>query len=218
VQNPLWSRSVPRTVRVPNDYTEVVLKEVEADEDRNSWWVPKSKQHTIFELAFMKFVNGNLNYFDLRNMVIHANDPFPYWNPAFPNTRKVCEDLKVELNQMGPLGRMCVWKVPPKAYLEPHTDNYLYHRMITRWVYFLNLDSSSTLVRFGDEHISSNKGTLVELQPFYEKHEFRNEATTDWFFLVFDTWDMEWLSRVTRPNNDLLYQKDPKRVVYQSKH
>lgn len=205
------------------DHCDTILAEVATDELIHEWWVPKANTHTIFEQALMKFVNGNLDYTDLRNMVIHAHDPNPYWNKAFINTRGVCEKLANQLSllfpgDIGPFGRMCVWKVPPGHCIEPHTDNYKYHKAIRRWLLFLNLDDSQTYVQFGDDVIRATKGALAELRPAEQQHELANTTSDQfWYFLVFDTWKPSKLSEI--PTADLDdWAKNPKRKVYMSEH
>jgi len=195
----------------------VILREIHADADKGEWWIPKSDMHTIFEHAKMKFVNGNLNYIDLRNMVVHANDKNPYWNPAFDKTRVICGALKRKLNETGPLGRMCIWCIPPKSCIEPHTDNYDYHRMISRWILFLTHSPTDTQVMFDGVVQASDIGNIVRLQPFYQRHSFENHSETPWYFFAFDTWDKGKLTSLSDPQ-DHLYAKSPKRVMYQSKH
>ncbi len=194
----------------------VVLQEIYADEGKGEWWIPRSDSHTIFEQARLKFVNGNLNYIDLRNMVIHAKDKTPYWNPAFAKTRVVCDVLRRRLGESGPLGRMCIWCVPPRSRIEPHTDNYDYHRMISRWILFLTSNSDTKAI-FDNSAQPTDNATILKLQPFYQKHEFANNSDKPWYFFAFDTWDPQKLTQLVRPD-DSLYEKDPRRVVYQSKH
>lgn len=207
----------PRVALRDCDGASQVLKEILQDEGKSEWWLPKSDMHTIFEQARMKFVNGNLNYFDLRNMVVHAQDKSPYWNPAFARTREVCSGLKHSLQEYGPVGRMCVWCVPPRSRIEPHTDNYDYHRMVSRWILFLTHSSADTQVFFDKEVQPSETGNVVRLQPFYQRHSFENHSDKPWYFFAFDTWDPQKLKKLIR-DDDLAYVKDPKRVVYQSKH
>lgn len=211
-----------RAVHYYPQYTEQVLKEIAADEaDPRGWWHPKSlpsNDHKIFDRALMKFLNGNLNYSDLKNVVIHANDPDPYWNAAYPNTIQLCRDFKALLNEPGPFGRMCLWKIVPGHDIALHTDNFRYHGHITRWVYFLNLNDSVTEVTFAGERIRSSAGYLVELQPKLEAHFFKNNSDQDWYFLVFDTWDVEALKALTPEDGYKDYQKDPRRLVYVSHH
>lgn len=195
----------------------VILKEIQDDEGKGEWWTPRSDMHTIFEQARMKFVNGNLNYIDLRNMVIHANDKNPYWNPAFQSTRVVCGALRRKLNESGPLGRMCLWCVPPRAQIEPHTDNYEYHRMVSRWILFLTHSPENTTVLFDNQEQPSALGNIVRLQPFYQRHSFENRSDEPWYFFAFDTWDTAKLKKLVRPD-DHLYEKSPQRIMYQSKH
>jgi hypothetical protein len=173
--------------------------------------------HTIFEQAKMKFVNGNLNYIDLRNMVVHANDKHPYWNPAFDKTRIMCDALRRRLNENGPLGRMCIWCIPPRSSIEPHTDNYDYHRMISRWILFLTHSPTDTQVMFDGVVQASDVGSIIRLQPFYQRHSFENHSETPWYFFAFDTWDKNKLANLT-VTEDHLYAKSPRRVMYQSKH
>lgn len=204
-------------------YTQIVLDEIARDEQGpKNWWHPKSppgNNHKIFDLALMKFVNGNLNYPDLKNMLLHARDPNPWYNPAYRATLQVCKALKSLIEEAGPFGRMCLWRVESGKYIAPHTDNYFYHRYINRWLYFLNLTSEQTEVVFADEKIDAGAGQLVELQPFNERHSLKNCSEKVWYFLVFDTWDLDDLRRVTAENLNLArYEKDPERVVYMSPH
>ena len=46
------------------DDADIVLEEILADTGVHGYYWPTSDIHTIFEKAYMKFLNGNLNYFN----------------------------------------------------------------------------------------------------------------------------------------------------------
>lgn len=170
----------------------VVLGELE--NDPSDWWLPKSTSHDIFERAWMKFVSGNLNYFDFNNMLnLAEEDPR---NPAYTRTYRVCEALRASLrfslnHAYGPFGRMNLWKVPPKAFIKPHRDDFQYHRCITRFVVSLNLTKKDTEVVIDKTAVPLDACGMFQFLPATQEHSFKNNSTVDWFFLAFDLWDFE---------------------------
>jgi hypothetical protein len=48
------------------NWADRIAAEIAADDAINEWFWPKSSSHEIFEQAWMKFVNRNLNYFSFQ--------------------------------------------------------------------------------------------------------------------------------------------------------
>lgn len=169
-----------------------VLNEI-ALNHREQWWLPKSDKHDIFERAWMKFVSGNLNYFDFNNMLnLAEEDPR---NPAFKDTYKVCEELKAVLENMngpyGPFGRMNLWKVPGYAFIKPHKDDFPYHRCITRFIVSLNHAPNEVEVFIDSTKVEMGRCSMFQFLPATQEHAFKNLTEPDWYFLAFDLWDLE---------------------------
>lgn len=200
----------------PEDHTRDLRREILLDH-ANEWWVPKSSNHDVFERALMKFLNGNLNYFDFQNMLHHAVDKNPKRNPAFKKMYDFCEYTRTLTGHQGTFGRMNVWCVPPGMFIKPHRDMFTYHYNITRWIYFLNLGVEDTEVKVGGIDFKVSAGDFFEFYPAEQYHAFKNNAEVPWFFVAFDTWDQDALLsnlRTLEPD----YENSPLRRRYMSDH
>lgn len=67
------------------NWAHIITDEIAADEGKGEYFWPKSKSHEIFEQAYMKFINRNLNYFHLENMIRQTTEGNEF-NPAFAKT------------------------------------------------------------------------------------------------------------------------------------
>lgn len=182
-----------------------VLEEIKAEPA--PWHTPfarkkyseKSLVHDIFERAQMKFLNGNLNYWDVGNMV-KAIDEF-VWNPYLPKTLKACEASRELTGERLPFGRMVIWRIPPQMFIKPHYDNIPYQHCIVRHIWFLNLGPEYTEVEIAGEKINTTAEVLFQFFPATQKHAFKNNhPTEDWFFLGFDTWRQDPKTTEYLPN------------------
>lgn len=155
--------------------------------DARDWWVPKTPSHQIFETARMKFVQGNLNYFDFINMVrLAGHNPAPV---RLPVCMQVAKDMRSVLDKTNcAFGRMNVWKVPVGGYIQAHIDPFQYHFNISRHLLFLNGSASDSQIRINREKVEAKAGDLLTFYPAYELHEFKNESKNDWYFLSVDFW------------------------------
>jgi len=172
---------------IPN-WANILLDEIIADEGKSDWWIPKSSTHDIFETCFMKFVNGNLQYMRFANMIAHAIDTDPYWNPAFTKIREFCDYTRTITGEAGPWGRMCIWKMPPNSHILPHRDLYSYHGCVTRHLYYLS--DMPLYVEISGQEVTVEQGLLHTFNPFEDEHELINRNDSDFYFLGFDTWDI----------------------------
>lgn len=160
----------------------------------DDWWWPMDEKHQVFEQAKMIFVNRNLNYFHLDNMIaaLCEGDEF---NPALPITRNFCGYSRTLTGDTGPFGRMCVWNLPTGKELLPHFDSFEYHFKIIRNIFIVS-DHSSRVNTFNinDEDVEFAQGTLFQFSPAVEKHTFKNSSDVPFYFLGYDFWVPEKLS------------------------
>jgi hypothetical protein len=177
------------------EQAKIILDEITAS--TTEYWhpTPRDPSHgdSNFEYAYMKFLNGNLNYFNFENMVAQTteNDPF---NPEFPNTVAVCDYTKELTNTDTPYGRMCVWYIPAKGKIKPHYDPWQYHRNIIRNILIVskNVENKHSIVIEGETIIPLN-GMLFQFDPATELHSFINDSDEPFYFLGYDFWQKDKL-------------------------
>jgi hypothetical protein len=176
----------------------------EIDNDTSSYFHPVSKKHKIFEQAYMKFVNRNLNYFDYRNMIANALREEPEFHLGLKKTLEFCNYVKkITGKEDAPFGRMCVWSVPPNHTILPHTDNFTYHTLIDRYIFFVSKHpTDSIIVNINEVRVKSDTGVLFEFSPAFDKHEFVNKSSDRLYFLGFDIWKKDRLAKFSK-NMDL---------------
>ena len=168
-----------------SDWPNILLSEITSD---GAWWRPVSDKHQIFEQCYMKFVNGNLNYFNFENMLLSLLEGYKY-NPTLPNTLKFCEYVRTLTGDRGPFGRMCVWNVPPRAELLLHRDSFRYHNYITRNIFVISKHNNlNSRIQINNDIIDYDQGTLFQFSPAREQHSFKNNSDEPWYFLGFDYW------------------------------
>jgi len=173
------------------EQAKIILKEIEADEANEYYW-PKSVEHQIFEQAYMKFINRNLNYFDVENMIVQTLEGNEF-NPAFPKTLEFCRSVRIlsPKHKSSIFGRMCIWKLPPKKRLLPHKDDFFYHSFITRNIFIIS-DFLPTEVEININRTPTpiTQGTLFQFHPDTELHDFANlSEDKPFYFLGFDFWN-----------------------------
>lgn len=193
------------------EWSHIIYNEIINDGSDYFW--PKSNEHKIFEQAYMKFVNRNLNYFDHKNMLAHAVLEEQEYNKNLPKTLEFCNFVKDLVNKNNsPFGRMCVWNIPPKHQILAHIDNFIYHSMITRYIFIVSdHPKDSIIIKINDNFVNSNKGVLFQFYPAFDKHEFINNSDSNFYFLGFDIWNYKKL-QVLAKNFDLKSVVDnPKR-------
>jgi hypothetical protein len=173
------------------DWADRIADEIAADDAVNEWFWPKSSSHEIFEQAWMKFINRNLNYFAFPSIIASVREGNQF-NPALKETLEFCRHVRTlsPAHARSPFGRMCVWQLPPGKKLLPHRDNYLYHRFITRNIFIIsdNTDKSMS-IRIENEEALAEKGSLWQFHPDVELHTFNNQGDKPFYFLGFDFWD-----------------------------
>ncbi len=164
-------------------------------DSHNSWFHPRGP-FGHFDGAYMKFINRNLNYFSLDTMISHAHELSPEYNTNLKKTRQFCEDIRVSINEPGPFGRMCFWKIPPRAAILRHWDNWPYHRSITRYILCISAESEKANIIIDDRPLpfSVVQGTLFNFYPARQYHSFTNNTDNDWYFLGFDYWVVDKLA------------------------
>jgi hypothetical protein len=227
-----------------SERAQIVYQEILNDIDVHEYWHPKINEerwpdnepkHKTFEQAYMKFLNGNLNYYDFPNMVAHSQEQ-DGWNLNFPDTLKFCEDLRKITGNRGPFGRMCIWDLPPGRRLLPHVDDFEYHRHIVRNIFVVSPDlEDKTKIVIQNNIIKPKQGTMFQFQPHKENHEFVNDSDQHFYFLGFDYWIMDRLAEAKNRINidtvindtnrvrftesgDLIYGSIGTKCKYQSTH
>lgn len=168
--------------------------------DYSDWFHPKGSRPgepgtvSDFNYGRMRFVNRNLNYFYYNNMLSHALKNNYEFNPHYPNMLKFCKEMAVMLNESGPFGRMCIWKMVPRGFLLPHVDNWEYHKKIRRYILCISEhEGSEATIKIKNNIIEVKQGLLFQFNPSVEVHEFINNTDREWYFLGFDFWDVEML-------------------------
>lgn len=180
-----------------------VQSEITANAE-NSWFRPKGKPNGKegvgdFDYGQMQFLNKNLNYFYFENMVSHAVKNNYSFDSKYKKTLEFLESLRNQLNEPGPFGRMCVWKLEPGCYLLPHRDNWEYHQHITRYIFFVSDHSNSnTSVVINQEKVEVKQGLLLKFFPATELHEFSNHSNSNFYFIGFDYWNLDLLEQATQ--------------------
>ena len=159
--------------------------------DVSDWFSPTAG-HKIFDQAYMKFINRNLNYFDFGNMVTQTTEP-PEYNPSLVKTLEFCLRVKDNFQEEGPFGRMCVWKIPPKMKIMQHVDNFEYHRHITRYIFSVSEHSDLAEIVISGKRIDVEQGSIFKFYPAVQRHRFYNMSDVDWYFLGFDFWKTDLL-------------------------
>lgn len=189
---------------IKDTFLEFALKiENEINSDTSDWFKPKGPVRGgpgpgDFDYGQMRFVNRNLNYFYYENMILHALQNNYTYNQNYKNTLQFTEFLRTHLNETGPYGRMCIWKLEKNCYLLPHFDNWPYHRNIRRYIFIVSdHNNNNALIKINDQIISFCRGTLFQFYPSTELHEFINNSDTNFYFLGFDYWDVDNLSKVS---------------------
>ncbi len=194
------------------DYANIVQQEIDLDQD-NPWWWPYSPEHQIFEQAKMKFLNGNLNYFNFRNMIVQTQEETLY-NKGFAKTLEFCNFVRSfndDAHKDSPFGRMCVWWLPAKARLLPHKDNYFYHRFILRHIFVVS-EPENMAIRINEKDVEVKKGLLFQFNPDTELHEFVNDSEKPFYFLGFDFWNNRLLDALSSLTNSEEVINDPLRT------
>ena len=182
------------------DYTGRMFDALLAD-DNNVWYNPISTRiphHDIFESCYMKFPLENYNTIDIESMVMLANSKLPYkWKPQFAFVENFINEIRPIIGQAGPLGKVSFWKVPPGLHIKEHNDDFPYHVNVTRWIYNISHDHTVTDITMNGNKILSNINTIFPLFTPTDYHMFKNNSSTDWYFLAIDFWNQDKLVRLT---------------------
>lgn len=183
------------------EWASVIEQEIYSD--ASSYFHPVSNEHQIFEQAYMKFVNRNLNYFNYKNMVANALREKPEFHSGLKKTLEFCNHVKKITNsEDAPFGRMCVWNVPRNHTILAHVDNYMYHTMIDRYIFFIsNHSADSVIVNINNKRVKSDTGVLFKFSPAFDKHEFINNSIDNLYFLGFDIWKKNMLLECSQTIN-----------------
>ena len=184
-------------------WAQIIKDEILSDQD-TTWYHPYGlvtatginipNNPGSFAQGRMKFINRNLNYFYFKSMVKMATSQRYEFNSKYINTLAFCNYIRPYVSEFGPFGRMCIWKLPPNCSINPHVDNLTYHSHITRYIFCIGdqagPDASITINKC---EIEVRPGLLFNFYPYHERHEFKNNTDTDWFFLGFDYWNLKLL-------------------------
>jgi hypothetical protein len=204
------------------DWANIIRDEIEADNEV-PWWCPHGtvdiygvsspRAIGIFAQGRMKFINRNLNYFNVPSMTYMAVKNQYEYNPKFSKALEFCNFLRPLINETGPFGRMCIWKIPPKSGLLPHVDHLVYHSHITRYIFCIGTQTKSEAkICIRNTEIEVAPGLLFSFDPYTEKHEFVNYTDRDWYFLGFDYWKpSRLLAAITRFG--ITDQTDPESIT-----
>lgn len=160
----------------------------------DDWYWPFNDKHQIFEQAKMIFVNKNLNYFHLDNMIAALCEGDEY-NESLRITRNFCGYSRTLTGDTTPFGRMCVWHLPPGKELLPHFDLLEYHFNIIRNIFIVSDHSSDEdSINIDGQEVEFSQGTLFQFSPATEQHSFKNSSTRPFYFLGYDFWLPDKLS------------------------
>ena len=192
------------------EWAEITAEEIDADQ--TAWWHPP---HEIFVQTRMKFMNKNLNYTYLGNMVAIAMLENPEWHPGLQKTIDFCHMIREDQEKYdAPFGRMVIWKVLANKALLPHRDAFSYHHMITRYIFFATKHpEGSIIVKVNHKQVPSNQGVLWEFNPGRELHTFINNSDKDLLVLAFDVWDEDKLFKAASKFNLKKAVNDPRRYT-----
>lgn len=168
-----------------SQWAKTLLPEITADDQ---WWRPVNDKHQIFEQAFMKFVNRNLNYYNFENMLLTLIEGYEF-NPTLPKTLEFCQYVRTITGDRGPFGRMCVWNIPPRAELLLHRDSFRYHYNVNRNIFIISEhNNNNSRIEIEGTVVDYDQGTLFQFNPARESHLFKNNSDHPWYFLGFDFW------------------------------
>lgn len=196
------------------EWADKIKLEIELDEGKHEWFWPKSNKHEIFEQAWMKFVNRNLNYFAFESIIASVKEGYEF-NSALPQTLAFCRYARQlsPTHIKSPFGRMCVWKLPPGKQLLPHRDDYLYHRFITRNIFMISDNADYSMkVKIENNPAPCQKGNLWQFNPDTELHTFHNTGDKPFYFLGFDFWDERRLTALQSLVDHEKLAVDPERM------
>lgn len=204
-----------------SEQAQLIHSEITADIGVHDYWHPKINEerwpadvpkHHVFEQAYMKFLNGNLNYYHFPNMVLHSQEQ-DGWNESFPLAINFCKNVRRITGNKGPLGRMCVWDLPPGRKLLPHVDDFEYHRHIVRNIFIVSPNLESKVrINISGKPAPTTQGSFFQFQPHKQMHEFINESDEHFYFLGFDYWIMDQLNAALSRINLEDVKKDPERL------
>jgi hypothetical protein len=133
-------------------------------------------------------------------MIANALREEPEFHPGLKKTLEFCNYVKkITGEEDTPFGRMCVWSVPPNHTILPHIDNFTYHTMIDRYIFFISKhDIDSIIVNINGARVKSDTGVLFRFSPAYDKHEFVNNSPDRLYFLGFDIWKKDKLAEYSK--------------------
>lgn len=173
------------------EWAKIIETEI-SNNDSVEWFWPKSNEHQIFEQAYMKFVNRNLNYFYFESMIAQVKEGNEF-NPDLPKILEFCRSTRslAPKYKDSPFGRMCVWKLPPGMQILPHRDNYRYHRFVMRNIFVISdTDVCKDVdIAIENQKVNVERGLLFQFQPATELHAFHNKSDKPFYFLGFDFWE-----------------------------
>lgn len=208
-------------------WADMLHSEILDDED-NPWYLAEDRFAGDNQLR-LKFVNRNLNYYYLPNMVSVAPYKQQQFNPNLVVTLKFCNAAKSIFNTKGPFGRMIVHRLPAgKLLLIENTDIEYYQYVITS-LFVINSSDQFDIHNYTSV-IPSTKGSFFQFQPFSDRLKITNNSNGDMYFLTFDNWfpegiktaaqgmdPMEWLAKNPERRSQALTPKFSK-MLYISKH
>ena len=125
----------------------------------------------------LKFINGNLNFMNLPNMVVSAIAETQKYHPGLVKTLDFCNYVRALTNDIAPFGRMVVWCITPNSEIIPHMDKFPYHMMVIRNIFVISDNIDNQLqININNQPVPINKGTLFQFSPSEEIHSFINSS------------------------------------------
>lgn len=188
-------------VRYYKDIAKEINQEI-IDDVNGTWYGPKGlpgggDNPGHFDEGNMRFVNRNLNYFYIENMIIHALQNNYDYNPHYPKLLKFCNDMRETTGQPGPFGRMCIWRLRANCSILPHYDRWEYHHQITRFIFCVSDHGpNDATINIDGKEIPVEQGLYFNFFPALEKHSFSNKTDRDFYFIGYDYWKQENLKNL----------------------
>lgn len=178
--------------------------------DTSKWVNPNETTFTFPQVSpqvnyviKLKFINGNLNFMNLPNMVVSAIAETQKYHPGLIKTLDFCNYVRALTNDIAPFGRMVVWCIAPNSEITPHMDKFPYHMKVIRNIFVISDNIDNQLqININNQPVPINKGTLFQFRPSEEIHSFINGSDKPFYFLGFDFWNIEELFK-ERANIDI---------------
>jgi hypothetical protein len=180
------------------------------DDDDNLWYPTESLTKDPSTQLQLKFLNRNINYRYMPNMVSLAANREQKYNPYFPVAVKFCQRVKTVNQLTGPFGQMIIWRLPPGKVIPAHKNQFEYHKNVIRSMFILTPNTTGLFrTTINGSNINCNRGELFQFDPFNDIQYFENGTSENFHFLTFDNWYKTKL-------NDAIDNMDPREWLGQN--